>query len=239
MGFFYHFRRRLGGLDHEPIRWWYGRAVHSLHGRPPIHSQGSLQGPFRLHRDIFRGPAHCGHRDVGRRLQPSRNGPEYSNGQSAVRGNRSHPSLLIRDISRLQISANGNRLAVASYKAFVVLDLPSSKVVLEGDGQYASLSPQGNTLAFLDTRRGLVLTDLATEATKILANPWWTVVGVGAWSPDGKFLLAGGRPLMNLVFDLLAVDTATADFARVMRLEMEGDYGQTCVWIKRRLLSGP
>ncbi len=146
--------------------------------------------------------------------------------------------LPVTDISRLQISANGNRLAVASSKAFAILDLPSRKLLLEGDGQCSSLSPQGETLAFLDNHGKLILTTVATRASRTLSNAWGNIIGVGGWSPDSRFLFAGASPVPTFRKSLLAIDTATGEFARIMSLEMEGDHGETCVWIKRRLLSG-
>ena len=144
----------------------------------------------------------------------------------------------VAHIGRLQISANGNRLAVASSKSFAVVDLPSRKLLLEGDGQFSSLSPQGEMLACLDNGGELVLTSLATRTGRTISNAWGNVIGVGGWSPDGRFLFAGASPFLTFRKSLLAIDTATGQFARIMRLEMEGDHGETCLWIKRQLLSG-
>lgn len=144
----------------------------------------------------------------------------------------------LSQVYRFQISANGERLAIASRESFVVIDLPSRKVVLQGDERSPSLSPRGEVLALVDQRGDLVLTTLSTGARRILRNRWWSTVGVGAWSPDGRFLLTAVRddPL-GFSTNLVAIDCATDKFAEIMRLDIEGDQGERCVWIKRRLLS--
>ena len=117
----------------------------------------------------------------------------------------------------------------------MVIDLPSRKILLEQDGHYPSLSPQGDVIAFLDKREDLVVTTLTTGARRSIRNRWNTV-GVGGWSPDGRFLLAGVRAPLPFYVHLVAIEHSTEEFVEIMRLEMEGDFGETCVWIKRRLL---
>jgi hypothetical protein len=140
------------------------------------------------------------------------------------------------EVKRLRISSNGQVLCAASRESFVVLDLPARRVVLESNGRFPSLSPNGSSLAFLDTRGDFVITTLATGARRVITSPWWTVVGVGGWSPDGKFLLAGARPAFSVFIHLVAIDCATDEFAEITELD-EGDFGETSVWLKRRLLS--
>lgn len=142
----------------------------------------------------------------------------------------------LNDVYRFQISADGGRLLVGSRELFVVIDVPSRKVMVEGEGQYASLSPRGDALAFLDKREDLVVTTLATGANRVIRNPWWIVAGVGGWSPDSRFLLAGARALLGFFYHLVVIDLATAEFADLWRLG-EGDVGETSFFIKRRLLS--
>ena len=143
----------------------------------------------------------------------------------------------LADVYRFQISANGGRLAVASRESFVVIDLPSRKIMLDVDGRWPSLSPQGDILAFTDKSGYLIMASLATGARRAIRNRWWNIVGIGAWSPDGRFLLAGARDPIGLFTNLLAIDCAKDEFADLMRLDTEGDQGETCVWISRRLLS--
>jgi hypothetical protein len=143
----------------------------------------------------------------------------------------------LAQVYRFQISANGTRLAVASRESFVVIDLPSRKILLEQDGHYPSLSPQGDVIAFLDKREDLVVTTLSTGTRRSIRNRWWNTVGVGGWSPDGRFLLAGVRAPLPFYVYLVAIECSTEEFVEMMRLEMEGDRGETCVFIKRRLLS--
>jgi hypothetical protein len=136
-----------------------------------------------------------------------------------------------------QISATGDRLAVASRESFAVIDLPSRKLVLEGNGRFTSLSPQGDALVFLGRGGDLVMITLATGARRSLMNRWWTAFGVGGWSPDGRFLLAGGEASLGIFTKLVVIDCTTNEFVEIMRLG-HGNGGQTCRWIKRSLLSG-
>ncbi len=53
--------------------------------------------------------------------------------------------------------------------------------------------------------------------------------------PDGRFLLAGVRAPLPFYVYLVAIECSTEEFVEIMRLEMEGDRGETCVWIKRSL----
>jgi hypothetical protein len=146
----------------------------------------------------------------------------------------------LTDVYRFQISANGGRLAVASRESFVVIDLPSRKIVVDADGRWPSLSPQGDVVAFVDKSKDLIMTSLAAGPRRAIRNRWWNIIGIGAWSPNGRFLLAGARDPAGFFTNLLAIDSASDEFAEIMRLDTEGDRGETCVWISRRLLSpGP
>ena len=154
---------------------------------------------------------------------------EYDSTELISRFNRAQ-------VECFQISATGDRLAVASRESFAVIDLPSRKILLEQDGHYPSLSPQGDVISFLDKRGDLVLTTLSTGTRRSIRNRWWNPVGVGGWSPDGRFLLAGVRAPLPFYVHLVAIECSTEEFVEIMRLEMEGDRGETCVWIKRSLL---
>jgi hypothetical protein len=138
---------------------------------------------------------------------------------------------------RFQISADGDRLAVASRQSFAVIDVASHKVLLTGDERFPSLSHRGDALAFLNKRGDIVIKMLGTGVSKTIANAWWTTVGIGGWSPDGRFLLAGVRDPVGFSTNLVAIDCLTGEYAEIMHLEVEGDHGAACAWIKRSLLS--
>jgi hypothetical protein len=137
-------------------------------------------------------------------------------------------------VSRLRISGTGNRLAVEIPPRFVVIDLPSHKVLMEEQGRFPALSPDGESLAFVDDRKRLVVVNLATGARRTLLSGWLGVLSIGAWSPDGTYLLANvPRPLRFSVI-LVAVECATDRYAEVMPLGEIG--GGSYVWVKRELL---
>ena len=96
----------------------------------------------------------------------------------------------LRDLERLRLSARGDRLVVGSLKWFSLIDLPSRRVLFEGAGRFASISPSGEFLAFVDARRKLSVVTVAIGETRHLLKSS-TTHGVGSWTPDGTFLFAG------------------------------------------------
>jgi WD40 repeat protein len=143
----------------------------------------------------------------------------------------------LADIERLHISADGNRLAIGSRYRFAVFDLRSGKVLLEGDGRFPSLSPDGKNLAVNEKQSTLAVYTLDTGFKRLLMKGW-SVNGVGAWSPDGSLLLAGVWTSVAIVSrKLVAVEAVRDDFVEIMSLG-EGDGGSRHVWVKRGLLQG-
>jgi hypothetical protein len=62
------------------------------------------------------------------------------------------------------------------------------------------------------------------------------VPGVGGWSPDGRFLLAGARTSYYYFDELVVIDCANDSFAAIASLG-EGNQGPLCTWVKRTLLT--
>jgi hypothetical protein len=138
-------------------------------------------------------------------------------------------------LERLRLSASGDRLVAGSRNLFSVLDVPSRKVLFEGQGRFPSISPSGKDIAFVDRHRKLSLTTITTGATRRLLGRSATH-GVGAWTPDGSLLLAGVEPTLSFFWYLSAVDCSGDAYAEIERLE-EHDSGQECALINRRLLT--
>jgi len=143
----------------------------------------------------------------------------------------------LRSVERLRISGDGHRIAVGSRESFVVIDLPSRSLVFESQGRFPSLSHRGDTVAFVDRHNTLVITALATGKRTFPISKWWDTPGVGAWSPDGRFLLAGAKGPLAIYWNAAVIDLATGEVVQIVRLE-EGIFGQDTAWINRRLLSG-
>jgi len=139
-------------------------------------------------------------------------------------------------IERLGISLDGRVLTVGSREAFIVIDVPSRKHLLHSEGRFPSLSPKGDAVASVDAKGNLTVTDLVGGRSRRLMNASWTTYGVGAWSPDGQFILAGLRAALGFFIYLAAVHSTTGEVAKIKRLD-EGDFGQHCAWINRTLLS--
>jgi hypothetical protein len=143
----------------------------------------------------------------------------------------------IADITRLCISANGQRLAVGTRERFVIIDIQAGTVLLASEGQFPSLSPNGDFIAFINKTGMLVLTSLVTRASREVMVDWRTVVGLGPWSPDGTFLLAGITGGLSLFTRLAAIECATGEFTEIIPRMVEGDRGEQSAWVKRRFLT--
>jgi WD40 repeat protein len=135
---------------------------------------------------------------------------------------------------RLAMSGAGDRLVVGSSEWFTVIDPSSNEsVVFEARGRYASLSLDGRFLAFVDEDRQVSMLDLSTRTRRILLDRSRNVIGVGAWSPNGQYLLAGlassgSKRLVAIV----------AKTGRVVDMMALGDLaGDRCVWVKKGFLS--
>ncbi len=144
------------------------------------------------------------------------------------------------EIEQLDLSASGTRLTLGTRTEFVVIDIPSQSVLQRRAGRFPTVSPTNSRIAFVD-RRQLLLLDLdgGDSHPRELAVGR-SVYGVGAWSPDGRMLLAGIQPTASLSAplesQLVAIDTRSAEWASIAKLQ-EGDYGNRCRWIARRLLN--
>jgi hypothetical protein len=134
---------------------------------------------------------------------------------------------------RLGMSGSGGRLVVGSSGSLAVIDRASRTLVYEDRGRDPSLSPSGEFLAFMDEERQLVVVELSSRARRIPLGRSANVSGVGAWSPNERYLLVGlaGWRWKRLV----AIDARTGQVIEVMPL---GDLaGDRCVWVKRGFLS--
>jgi hypothetical protein len=141
----------------------------------------------------------------------------------------------LSQVIRLGLSDSGSRLVAGSAQQFIVIDRPSNKPQLEGRGRYPSLSPNGQSLAFVDEQKQLVVASLATGRSQTLLGRWCRTFGVGAWSPDGKYILAGVAGPLSLSKKLVAVEVETNVVVDIMPI---GDLaGDRYVWIKNSFLS--
>jgi hypothetical protein len=138
---------------------------------------------------------------------------------------------------RLRISSDGQRLAVGARERFIIVDVEAGRVLLEGEGQLQSLSPDGDFVAFISKKGVPVITSLITRTSRELVVHWRTVVGFGPWSPDGAFLLAAVTGGFSVFTKLAVVDCATGDSKVIVPRVVEGDRGEQSCWVKRRFLT--
>jgi Tol biopolymer transport system component len=143
------------------------------------------------------------------------------------------PGSTLHSSPRLGISGSGNRLVVR-LEQILVIDVPSHKVVVEEDGDYPALSPDGESLALIDDRKRLVIVSLSTGARRILSSGNGKSIGIGTWSPDGRFLMANFVEPLRFAEILVAVECATDRYAEVLTERVKG--GFRGVWAKRDLI---
>ena len=135
---------------------------------------------------------------------------------------------------RLVMSGKGDRLVVGSSEWFTVIDPASTEpVVYEARGRYPSLSSDGQFLAFVDEDRQVSVVDLSSRTRRILLDRSRNISGVGAWSPNGQYLLAG--LITSGSKTLAAIEAKTGQVIDMMSI---GDLaGDRCVWVKKGFLS--
>ena len=62
---------------------------------------------------------------------------------------------------------------------------------------------------------------------------WWRTSGVSAWSPDGRFVLAGVTETPSIFVTLAAIEVITGSVFEIARLEVgaQADLGSDYFWI--------
>ena len=115
-----------------------------------------------------------------------------------------------------------------------VIEIPSGQTVYAGPGRFPRLSPEGTRMAFVNNET-IWVHSFADGSTKELSKVN-RVKGLGGWSPDGRFLLAGAWVTVpSLTKRQIIVDTDIGEYAVVGELG-EGDYGTQLEWISVKLL---
>jgi hypothetical protein len=93
------------------------------------------------------------------------------------------------NVEVISVSGPGTLVALGTPRQMQVLEIGSGKTVYAGPGRFPRLSPDGERLAFVDSD-GLWIHSFRDGSTEQLLKGK-RVKGVGGWSPDGRFLLAG------------------------------------------------
>jgi hypothetical protein len=142
-------------------------------------------------------------------------------------------ALDVHDIVHISSSSRG-RVALGSREQIQLIDITNDVSVYAGDGWIPRVSADGTQLAFVRRDRAYIRS-LVTGATRELL-PSIPVKGVGGWSPNGEFLLAGAWT-KRLVLEKrqIVIETATGRYS-VMGTLGEGDYGEKFCWVSRPLL---
>jgi hypothetical protein len=141
----------------------------------------------------------------------------------------------LEDLDAVSVSGSGALAAAGSWEQIQVIEIPTGKSVYAGPGFLPRMSPDGKRLAFLNKNR-LYIRSLA-EGTSTELLPGTRVKGIGGWSPDGRFLLAGAwTKLLAFEKRQIVIDTTTGSYSAIGTLQ-EGDYGEQPRWISSKLLA--
>lgn len=136
-------------------------------------------------------------------------------------------------VEQISVSGPGTLVALGSREKIQVLDIPSGKTVISCKGRFPRLSPDGARLAFVSEDRLLIRPVSNASMPEPVSNA--RVMGIGGWSPDGRFLLAGAWT-ERFAFEKRQVvfDTVSSRYAEIGKLG-EGDYGDAFAWISSKL----
>jgi len=138
------------------------------------------------------------------------------------------------NVEAISVSGPGTLVALGTREQMQALEIPSGKTVYAGPGRFPRLSPDGKRLAFVDKDK-LWIHSFGDNSTEQLLKGK-RVKGVGGWSPDGRFLLAGVWTT-ELAFEKrqIVIDVTTGDYAVIGKLG-EGDYGNQFAWVSTKLV---
>jgi hypothetical protein len=141
------------------------------------------------------------------------------------------------NVEDISVSGPGTIVAISSREPeqIQVLEIPSGKTVNVCDGRFPRLSLDGKRLAFIHKDSLWIHSFADGSMVQLLKGK--RVKGVGGWSPDGRFLLAGSWTT-ELAFEKrqIIVDTTTDEYAVIGKLG-EGDYGSRFAWVSTKLLT--
>lgn len=135
-------------------------------------------------------------------------------------------------VEKVSVCGAGDVGAISLDDEVVLLDLSDSKVILRVNGSCGSVSPDGARLAYIDSGRKLMLRSVKGADVESLNVDH--VAGLGAWSPDARYLLASAFPAGSYWKRLMAVETLGGGVCELARLR-EGNDGSRSAWISRGL----
>jgi len=139
------------------------------------------------------------------------------------------------NITDIRVCGPGTLVALGARDHMQVLEIPSGRIVYAGPGSSPRLSPDGKRLAFV--RNETVWVYSFADGSMLQMHKAKRVKGVGGWSPDGRFLLAGAwiRPMwLALEKRQIIIDAKTGEYAIIGNLS-EGDYGDQYEWVSTKL----
>ena len=137
-------------------------------------------------------------------------------------------------VNHISVSGTGSLVALGTYHQIQVLEIPSGKTVYAGPGFLPQLSPDGKRLAFV--HEGAIRIYSFADGSTVELLKGKRVKGIGGWSPDGRFLLAGAwTKLLALDKRQIIVDTKTGEYAVIGTLG-DGDSGHLYTWVGVKLL---
>jgi hypothetical protein len=142
----------------------------------------------------------------------------------------------LEEVMGMSVSGLGAIVALGTRDSILVINVPLGRVITTARGWRPSLSPDGEFVAFTTSDHNLVVRKLSSGKDMTLLNGLVRVYGAGAWSPEGRFLLAGAFTSPSINMRLLGIEVPE-NRACVLEELGEGDDGSANEWISRKLLS--
>jgi hypothetical protein len=142
----------------------------------------------------------------------------------------------LAEVYDVSVSASGNIVALGSRSRVAVLEVSSRSLLYAGDGRDPVVSPDGTDFAYIDKGLGFVIRNLKRGTVRRVLVPS-RVGGLGAWSPDGRYLFAGVFGLSSLQERLLVIDVARGDACTVLRQLGMDDVAGRFAWLSGSFLS--
>ena len=136
---------------------------------------------------------------------------------------------------RLTISTDGTLAALSSGRECTVLGISAASVVYRSTAEACSISPDGRKLALLDGGSGIVVITVPS-GSRVRWLKGRKVIGIGAWSPDGRYLAAGIFKRLHVYATLVAASIDHEGACAIATLA-EGDRGGGSSWIANEFLA--
>lgn len=141
----------------------------------------------------------------------------------------------LSDVVQVGISGSGDLCVIGSRVRVTVISIALRRILFEEEGHSPALAPRGDRLALVNSNFGFVIRTITSGSTQRM-RPWIRIGRLGGWSPDGRYLIAGGLNVFGRGERLFVVDTLHDGDCELGVLGMDST-ADRFAWIDKSLLS--